>query len=305
MRDTLRLLGALPMLLGLEARADAVSLPPLPLGNASFMDGVAGPGMLFELPIQHYRANDASDARGHSVPGRQKVHSTAVLPHFAYISENTFLGAHYGAEVLLPLVRLDLDIDGGPDGSRTRQGDLVVAPLLLQWAPVSLFGRPYWQRLDFVFSLPTGDYDDDASINTGSNVWVFTPYYAFTWEATERIEFSARLMYSWISENDDPASRLGADDVQPGEAVHANFSVSYALDDNWRIGLAGYQLEQISADRIDGQRQHDSEERVFGIGPGVMYRSGKQSLFANFYAESGARNRSEGDQLVLRYLVAF
>ncbi len=67
----------------------------------------------------------------------------------------------------------------------------------------------------------------------------------------------------------------------------------------------GYQLKQISADRIDGHRQADSREQVFGIGPGVMYSQGRQTLFANLYAESGARNRSEGNQLTLRYLLAF
>lgn len=134
------------------SEADSVSLPPLALGNASFMDGVSGPGMLFELPTQIYRSNSAHDAQGHSLPGSQKVRSTTVLPHFAYISSNTVLGANYGAEVLLPLVHLDLDIDHGPDGSRTRQGDMVISPLLLQWAPRSVLGRPYWQRLNFVFS---------------------------------------------------------------------------------------------------------------------------------------------------------
>ncbi|HGY3567414.1 TPA: transporter, partial [Pseudomonas aeruginosa] len=242
--------GALSAALCLEARADAVALPPLALGNASFMDGVSRPGMLFELPLQYVRANNASDAGGHSVPGRQRVRGTTLLPHFAYLSQNTLLGAHYGAEVLLPLVRLDLDIDGGPDGRRTRQGDLIVSPLMLQWGPATLFGRPYWQRLNFVFSLPTGDYDKDAAINTGSNTWIFNPHYAFTWELGERLELSGRLHYAWISRNDDPSPRLGANDVQPGQALHANFSISYALDPHWRIGLAGYQLKQISADRI-------------------------------------------------------
>ncbi len=134
--------GALSAALCLEARADAVALPPLALGNASFMDGVSRPGMLFELPLQYVRANNASDAGGHSVPGRQRVRGTTLLPHFAYLSQNTLLGAHYGAEVLLPLVRLDLDIDGGPDGRRTRQGDLIVSPLMLQWGPATLFGSP-------------------------------------------------------------------------------------------------------------------------------------------------------------------
>lgn len=126
---------------------------------------------------------------------------------------------------------------------------------MLQWGPATLFGRPYWQRLNFVFSLPTGDYDKDAAINTGSNTWIFNPHYAFTWELGERLELSGRLHYAWISRNDDPSPRLGANDVQPGQALHANFSISYALDPHWRIGLAGYQLKQISADRIDGHRQ--------------------------------------------------
>lgn len=70
--------------------------------------------------------------------------------------------------------------------------------------PATLFGRPYWQRLNFVFSLPTGDYDKDAAINTGSNTWIFNPHYAFTWELGERLELSGRLHYAWISRNDDP-----------------------------------------------------------------------------------------------------
>ncbi|KJK05755.1 MULTISPECIES: transporter [Pseudomonas] len=299
------LFSTLTTLANTEAQADAVSLPPLPLGNTSFMDGVVGPGVLFELPIQHYRSSDATDPRGNAVPGRQKVQSTTVLPHLAYISQHKILGAYYGAEVLLPIVNLDLDIDGGPDGSRTRQGDLIFSPMLLQWAPVSLFGRPYWQRLNLVITAPTGDYDSDASINVGSNVWVVSPHYAFTWELTDRLEVSGRLHYAWSSRNDDPGAHLQANSIQPGEAFHSNFAVSYAVSEAWRVGLAGYQLQQVSADRIDGTRQSDSKERVLGFGPGVMYRHGSQSFFANYYVEQGARNRSEGNQLTLRYLLPF
>jgi len=287
------------------SEADSVSLPPLALGNASFMDGVSGPGMLFELPTQIYRSNSANDAQGHSIPGSQKVRSTTVLPHFAYISSNTVLGANYGAEVLLPFVYLDMDIDHGPDGSRTRQGDMVISPLVLQWAPRSVLGRPYWQRLNFVFSLPTGSYSADSDINTGSNVWVFNPHYVFTWELTDRLEVSGRFHYAWSSRNNDPASALKADSIQPGEAIHSNLAVSYAVSDTWRVGVAGYQLKQISDDRIDGHRQKDSREQVVGIGPEVMYRQGNQTLFANLYFESGAENHSEGTQLTLRYLHAF
>ncbi|MGY6272128.1 SphA family protein [Achromobacter denitrificans] len=288
-----------------DAAADAVALPPLGLGNASFMDGVAGPGGLFELPIQINHANEIKDGGGHALAGRQRVSSVTVLPHFAYISEKKILGAYYGAEALLPLAHLDLDLANGPQGTRTRQGDLIVSPLLLQWEPVQLLGRPFWQRLNFVFSLPTGDYDDDSQINVGSNVWVFNPHYAFTWELGERLEFSGRLHYAWSSRNNRPPSALDADDIQPGQAFHANYSLSYALDDAWRVGVAGYYLAQTTDDRIDGRRQPGSRERVIGLGPGAMYRKGRQTFFANLYLESGARNRAEGTQLTLRYLHTF
>ncbi|MNX89790.1 hypothetical protein D3C86_1218150 [compost metagenome] len=168
-----------------------------------------------------------------------------------------------------------------------------------------MLGKPYWQRLNFVFSLPTGSYSANSDINTGSNVWVFNPHYVFTWELTDRLEVSGRFHYAWSSRNNDPASALKVDSIQPGEAIHSNLAVSYAVSDTWRVGVAGYQLKQISDDRIDGHRQKDSREQVVGIGPGVMYRQGKQTLFANMYFESGAENHSEGTQLTLRYLHAF
>ena len=301
----IRVLGISSALACATSEADSISLPPLALGNASFMDGVAGPGALFELPVQYYRSNSAYDAHGHALPGRQQVHSTTVLPHLAYFSDKTLLGANYGAEVLLPLVNLEIEIDQGPKGRRTRQGDMIVSPFLLQWAPVSFFGRPYWQRLNFVFSLPTGSYNKDSSLNTGSNVWVFNPHYVFTWELTDRLEVSGRFNYAWSSRNNDAASVLQAGSIQPGEAFHSNLSVSYAVAEKWRIGVAGYQLNQISDDRIDGHRQRDSREQVTGIGPGVMYQQGSQTFFANLYFESGAENRAQGTQLTLRYLHGF
>lgn len=304
-KQLIRAVGISSIMTCLTSEADSVSLPPLALGNTSFMDGVAGPGVLLELPIQYYRSNSAYDANGKSIPGTQKVISTTILPHFAYFSPNFILGANYGAEVLLPFVHVDLDIDNGPEGRRTRQGDMSISPLMLQWAPVSILGRPYWQRLNFAFSVPTGSYGDDSKINTGSNLWVVNPHYAFTWELTERIEISGRLHYAWSSKNDNPPSRLAADSIQPGQAIHSNFSVSYAVSDAWRAGIAGYQLKQISDDRIDGHRQSDSREQIIGFGPGIMYKYKRQTLFANIYFESNAKNRSEGAQLTLRYLSVF
>ena len=231
------------LILNNEAVADAVALPPLGLGNTSFMDGVAGPGKLFELPLQVNHANEIKDAGGHAVSGRQRINSVSVLPHFAYIGNTRILG----------VLQRRSAAAAGAAGSRYRQaarghenaaGRYDRQPAAAAVGPMQLLGRPFWQRLNFVFSLPTGDNDDDATINVGSNEWVFNPHYAFTWELSTRREFSGSLHYAWSSRNSRPSSALGADDVQPGQAFHANYSLSYALDDAWRVGLAGYYLAQ-------------------------------------------------------------
>ena len=119
----------------LEARADAVALRRWRSATPASWTASAVPACSSNCPCntfgkQRQRRRRAFGSR--SATGSWH-HAVAAL---RLPSQNTLLGAHYGAEVLLPLVRLDLDIDGGPDGRRTRQGDLIVSPLMLQWGPL-------------------------------------------------------------------------------------------------------------------------------------------------------------------------
>jgi hypothetical protein len=122
---------------------------------------------------------------------------------------------------------------------------------------------------------------------------------------TSRLEFSTRVYYLWNSENDQPFYRLRADDAQPGQAVHANLAASYEVVNNLRVGIAGYGLLQITEDRIDGDDQPRSKERVYGVGPGLKYRIGGWMMYLNSYYEFGAENRPEGYKLGLRVSKVF
>jgi hypothetical protein len=142
-------------------------------------------------------------------------------------------------------------------------------------------------------------------VNIGNNLVSINPYYAFTIRPTDKIEFSARLRYLWNSENDEPFTGLGANDIQPGQAFHANFAASYNLIKGVRFGINGYALQQLTADKVDGHGQANSKERVFGIGPGVKWSGKGVSLYLNSYFETGAENRPEGIKVVLRFSKAF
>jgi hypothetical protein len=206
---------------------------------------------------------------------------------------------------LLPVAGANLDIASQPQARGRAVGDLSVNPFILQWNDQKVFGRPFFGRFDFAMVVPTGQYDSSRSLNIGNNVLSLNPYYAFTIFPTDKLEVSARLHYLWNSQNDNPYEGLDASSVQPGQAFHANLAISYEVMKGLRLGINGYALQQLTDDKMNGNSLPDSKERVFGIGPGLVYSKDKWWIYLNSYFEIGAENRPEGMKVVLRYSRAF
>ncbi len=288
-----------------EASAVDLPLPPVNLGDTNFQDAIAYPGWLIEELVTYYHANQFNDYQGKDRPGSNRLTAISAVTHVAWISNFKLLGGFYGAEILVPLAYLDFDTDFGPNDQDQGLGDVSVSPFFIQWPEYKLFDMPFYQRLDLLFKLPTGDYSRHSAVNIGSNVYSFNPYYAFTLVPTSRLEFSSRLYYLWNSENDEPFYRFRANDSQPGQAVHANAAASYEILKGLRLGVAGYALYQITDDKLDGDDQPRSRERVFGIGPGLKYKIDTWAMYLNSYYEFGAENRPEGVKFAFRISKVF
>ncbi len=282
-----------------------VSLPPVNLGESNFMDGIAGPGLLFEQTIEYYRANRFTDFKGDKIPGNNSLENWLSLTHLAYVTKLKILGGYYAFEALLPATWVDLDTDLGIRGHKGGVGDLVLSPFIIQWVNHKIFNMPYFHRIDFDFILPTGRYDKDSAINIGSHVYSFNPYYAFTLLITPKLETSWRFHYLWNSKNQSPPQSFHADSIQPGQAFHFNYAFSYEVWDGLRLGIAGYYLDQITPDKVDGHERHHSKEEVLAIGPGLMYSKKGFFLYLNAYYETGVENRPEGKKITLRFSKVF
>ena len=298
-----------------------VSLSGGNLGYTSFMDGFGFPGTISEIYFYYYHADDFTDAHENKRPGKNKMHNLLALPAFKYIAKNPkIFGAWPGMDIQVPLL-LDLKVENENFvQGETDFGDLFIG-VFLQWPEMKLFNKiPFWQRAELLVKFPTGHYDSDNYVNAGGNVFALNPYYAFTAFVTRKIEVSMRLFYLWNSKNNDPAEipspewdpRSGtppkfADSTQQGQAIWANYAASYGITDNFRLGINGYYLEQITNHKIDGHDIPNSRERVLAIGPGMMYitKNKKDLFWFNVYDEVLTKNRSEGVAANLRWLHVF
>ncbi len=290
----------------------AYDLPAVNLGFTSFLDGgpPAGPGLYFTQYVQFWTSEKFTDKDGHSaLPSfaDEDLNAWISLSQFIYQSDQEIcLGGKWGLDVIIPLVSLDLDYDtaapGFPRDNGSGLGDILIGPYL-QWDPViGEKGPIFMHRIEFQMIFPTGEYSKNKQLNPGSNFFSFNPYWAATLFITPELTASTRIHYLWNAENTGLE-----EDVQAGQAVHANFAMAYeVLKNRLRLGVNGYYLKQFTDSEIDDHDVHGSKERVLGIGPGLVYHFSREDhLFFNTYFETAAENRPDGTRLNLRWVHHF
>jgi hypothetical protein len=273
-----------------------VSEPAVNLGDTSFLDGPAGPGIVSEQIGDAAHDGRITDSDGNTVPGTGAVNSISGLTHIAWLSHKQVLGGWYGVEVVLSAAH----VNAGASGEAGGLGNTTVAPLILQWPEHRVLGVAIDQRVTADFDLPTGEYSRTSGVNISSNALTVHPYYAITAFLDKRIETSWRVHYLWNSINNDPPTSTDAQSTQAGQAIHFNATAAYNLYKGLWIGPNGYYLKQITDGKLNGVALPNSPERVGAIGPGMVWNRGRWFFYANGYQEFGAQNRATGHKLVLR-----
>ncbi len=308
MKNLRIVLSALIALTLFSGTAFALGQPNVNLGFTSFLDGAppAGPGLYLSEYLQYYTADHLNNEKG-SKALDVDIDVLVLMNQLIYQSDKELIfGGKWGLNVMLPVVGLDVGSNpAGLEDNGTGLGDLLVGPYL-QWDPIMGANGPLMvNRIELQTIFPTGKYDNDKALNPGSNHFSFNPYWAATVFLDPKATVSWRLHYLWNDENDDFGPN--SVDLEPGEAVHANFTAAYeVLPKQLRLGINGYWFDQISDTKVDGNKDKSLEEKVFAIGPGAVWHFSQDThLFVNAYFETDAESRPEGERYNLRFVHHF
>src|ERR1700724_3632416 len=96
-----RLIMAFLLYFALAPDQTHVPEPAVNLGNTSFLDGIAGPGIVIEEIGDGMHGSEIVDSNGHRVPGTGQANSVSSLTHIAWLSRRRRLGGWYGVEAVV------------------------------------------------------------------------------------------------------------------------------------------------------------------------------------------------------------
>ena len=155
-------------------------------------------------------------------------------------------------------------------------------------------------RIELQTILPTGEYDNDKLLNPGSNHYSFNPYWAATVFLAPKLPCPGDCTTYGMART--MISLPDSVDLEPGDAVHANFTAAYeVLPKQLRLGINGYWFDQTTDTKVAGEKVPSMSEKVFAIGPGAVWHFSQDThLFVNAYFETVAESRPEGERYNLR-----
>jgi hypothetical protein len=303
------------------ALPDIVSAPKgINLGSTSFYDGFGRTGMGWTW-LQYGRFEDLDRITGAQGNTRPLFKGTSIdvfvaQTQIAYASPwHPFGGDATGVSALLPIAAFAASFaQDSPVKLRSNGfdiGDLNFGPFY-QSKHYLRGGRPVFAwRFQFSVVAPTGGFNARRNLNQGAGFWAVNPYVAFTWLPAARVECSGRMNYQYNFPtsriaNPPPVPGLVYRSGQAGQMVFGNFAASYAVLPSAALGVNGYALSQLNADRTNGIPVPKSRETEVSIGPGAHFLfNAATTLNVNLYLPVMSRNATSGTQLNAQFVHRF
>ncbi|MBX9807559.1 MAG: transporter [Flavobacteriaceae bacterium] len=302
--------------LGITINAQNLPQPPGNYGLTSALDGSPPMPGLYLMEYFSYYSGTLKDQNGKNVvpngTDKLKISSTLLLNQLVWITNKKVLDGNLFFGAIVPVVLLDTknpyDLVG-----KSGVGDVTIGTGV-QWFNKKLFGKTYFHRLEFEYTLPVGAYNDELGtkpINAGSKFSTFQPTYSQTIMLNKSFSISLKhhLSFNGIYKE------IPNVDVRVGTFYHMNYSLEHLIGKSrfqpgvsgeTRLGVQGYYGVQLNDDKVNGVNLANSKESVFAIGPNLHLLT-KKGLVLEFKAafETSAVNRPQGVRSTIRLIKLF
>ena len=288
------------------AAAAALSLASLAVhAGGHYVAGVEGiqassvppPGIYYLGYLVNYEADSVRAPGGSTdLPGNNSIKVTALANRLVWISNHKVLGADYGAEIIVPVVRTKLDLGAVPlVDRRSGTGDIYLGPLVLGW---------HGSNWDAVAAaglwLDNGSTDHPASPGKGYKSTMLTGGGTYYFDQAKSVSGSALLRYGINGKTD-----VG---FKPGSQVTLEWGVGKNFGP-FSLGVVGYNQQQVSSDSGAGASSNKSSRSAIGaevvypiLSAGVFL---KGAYYKEYQAKAGTGAEPKGNLLRLTLVKAF
>ena len=247
-------------------------------------------GYLVHYDINGFQAPDSKDGIG----GSGKV--TALANRLVKITDSKILGADYGFETIIPVLRTSVKV-GPLDASDSGVGDVYLGPLVLgwhgaQWDAVAAAGL--W------LDTASNTLGDPTSPGKGYQSTMLTGGLTYYFDGAKSVSGSALFRYEHHGKKDNG--------VRPGDQL----SLEWGLGKNYgthSLGLVGYSQWQLSDDKGAAATPGKAERHALGAelvypvpGAGLFL---KGAAYQEFSVHGGSGPEPKGRLLRLSLVKPF
>lgn len=247
-------------------------------------------GYLVHYDINSFRApNDAK------LQGDGKV--TALVNRFVKITDTKLLGADYGFETIIPVIRTSLDIKAAAlNDSDSGVGDVYLGPLVLGWH------GPQWDAVAAAgLWLDTASHNTPVAAGKGYKSTMLTGGVTYYFDPAKSVSGSALFRFERHGKNDAG--------IRPGNQLSLEWGVGKNLG-AYQLGVVGYSQWQLSEDSGPGANNLKSSKHA--LGAEVVYPVPGAGMFLKgaFYKEysvegGGGAPTAKGNMLRATLVKAF
>ncbi len=262
--------------------------------GGEYVNGVEGikgasvppPGLYTRNYIVFYSADTLAGPDGGNLPVGFNVDVSAVVSRLIFITKYKFLGADYGFDITVPLVRTSLSINAmALDETRTGLGNILIEPVILSW---------HFKRADMSAAVgaffKTGNFAAQHPASPGKDYTTRM----FTLGATIYLDTNRKTSFSILSRYETHGTDSSTS-ISPGDDFHFEFGLGHTFGRFTDIGIAGYAAWQVSDDSgaitTGGVR-----DRALALGPEISTVLPKAGLLLSIriLKEFNAIDRPEG-----------